>query len=106
VKIVSANGNVTLRGSVNTEAETVAIASKAKAIAGAGIVDNRLEVKTQSASAQRRKHGCHLVHRVVAIIPQERRCYGLRDVMDSFPIGRFTVGRIGSIAVTSAWTGA
>jgi hyperosmotically inducible protein len=45
VKIVSANGNVTLRGPVNTEAEKVAIASKAQAIAGAGKVDNQLEVK-------------------------------------------------------------
>jgi len=47
VKIVSANGNVTLRGPVNSEAEKVAIASKAKAIAGAGNVDNQLEVKGQ-----------------------------------------------------------
>jgi hyperosmotically inducible periplasmic protein len=47
VKIVSANGNVTLRGPVNTEAEKIAIASKAKSIAGAGNVDNQLEVKTQ-----------------------------------------------------------
>jgi len=47
VKIVTANGNVTLRGPVNTEAEKVAIASKAKAIAGAGNVDNQLEVKGQ-----------------------------------------------------------
>jgi osmotically-inducible protein OsmY len=47
VKIVTANGNVTLRGPVNTEAEKVAIASKAKTIAGAGNVDNQLEVKTQ-----------------------------------------------------------
>jgi len=47
VKIVSANGNVTLRGPVNTEAEKVAIASKAQAIAGAGKVDNQLEVKNQ-----------------------------------------------------------
>ena len=47
VKIVSANGNVTLRGPVNTEAEKIAIARKAKAIAGAGNVDNQLEVKGQ-----------------------------------------------------------
>jgi hyperosmotically inducible periplasmic protein len=47
VKIVSANGNVTLRGPVNSEAEKVAIASKAKALAGAGNVDNQLEVKGQ-----------------------------------------------------------
>jgi hyperosmotically inducible periplasmic protein len=47
VKIVTANGNVILRGPVNTEAEKLAIASKANAIAGAGNVDNQLEVKTQ-----------------------------------------------------------
>ncbi len=47
VKIVTANGNVTLRGPVNSQAEKVAIASKAKAIAGAGNVDNQLEVKRQ-----------------------------------------------------------
>jgi hyperosmotically inducible periplasmic protein len=47
VKIVTANGNVTLRGPVNSEAEKVAIASKAKAIAGAGNVDNQIEVKGQ-----------------------------------------------------------
>ena len=47
VKIVTANGNVTLRGPVNSEAEKVAIARKAKAIAGAGNVDNQLEVKGQ-----------------------------------------------------------
>ena len=47
VKIVTANGNVTLRGPVNSEAEKVAIARKAKAIAGAGNVDNQLEVKRQ-----------------------------------------------------------
>ncbi len=47
VKIVTANGNVTLRGPVNSQAEKVAIASKAKAIAGAGKVDNQLEVKRQ-----------------------------------------------------------
>lgn len=47
VKIITANGNVTLRGPVNSEAEKVAIASKAKAIAGAGNVDNQLEVKGQ-----------------------------------------------------------
>ena len=47
VKIVTANGNVTLRGPVNSEAEKVAIARKAKAIAGARNVDNQLEVKGQ-----------------------------------------------------------
>jgi hyperosmotically inducible protein len=45
VKIVSANGRVTLRGPVNTEKEKIAIAGKARAIAGRGNVDNQLEVK-------------------------------------------------------------
>jgi len=47
VKIVAANGAVTLRGPVNTEQEKVAIASKAHAIAGPNKVDNQLEVKNQ-----------------------------------------------------------
>jgi hyperosmotically inducible periplasmic protein len=47
VKIVSANGSVTLRGPVKTEEEKTAIASKAHAIAGAGKVDDQLEVKGQ-----------------------------------------------------------
>jgi hyperosmotically inducible periplasmic protein len=47
VKIVTANGAVTLRGPVNTEQEKVAIASKAQAIAGPNKVDNQLEVKNQ-----------------------------------------------------------
>lgn len=47
VKIVSANGSVTLRGPVKTEEEKTAIASKAQTIAGADKVDNQLEVKGQ-----------------------------------------------------------
>jgi hyperosmotically inducible periplasmic protein len=47
VKIVTANGNVTLRGPVKTEEERTAIASKAQEIAGADKVDNQLEVKGQ-----------------------------------------------------------
>ncbi len=47
VKIVSAKGKVTLRGPVNTEKEKIAIAGKARAIAGRDNVDNQLEVKTQ-----------------------------------------------------------
>jgi hyperosmotically inducible periplasmic protein len=47
VKIVTANGNVTLRGPVETEDEKNDIASKAQAIAGADKVDNQLEVKGQ-----------------------------------------------------------
>jgi osmotically-inducible protein OsmY len=45
VKIISANGAVTLRGPVKTEQEKTIIASKAEAIAGADKVDNQLEVK-------------------------------------------------------------
>jgi hyperosmotically inducible protein len=47
VKIISANGNVILRGPVKTELEKTTIASKAQAIAGANKVDNQLEVKSQ-----------------------------------------------------------
>ena len=47
VKIISANGSVTLRGPVKTEQEKTVIASKAQAIAGADKVDNQLEVKGQ-----------------------------------------------------------
>ena len=47
VKIVSANGSVTLRGPVKTVEERTAVASKAQAIAGAGNVNNQLEVKKQ-----------------------------------------------------------
>ena len=48
VKIVSANGSVTLRGPVKTEEEKTAVASKAQAIAGAGNVNNQLEVKAEN----------------------------------------------------------
>jgi hyperosmotically inducible periplasmic protein len=48
VKIVSANGSVTLRGPVKTEEEKAAVASKAQAIAGAGNVNNQLEVKAEN----------------------------------------------------------
>ena len=47
VKIISANGNVTLRGPVETEAEKDSIVSKAQTIAGADRVNNELEVKNQ-----------------------------------------------------------
>jgi hyperosmotically inducible periplasmic protein len=47
VKIVSANGSVTLRGPVKTEEERTAVASKAQAVAGAGNVNNQLEAKKQ-----------------------------------------------------------
>ena len=45
VKIISTNGAVMVRGPVKTEEEKTAIANKAQAIAGAGKVDNQLEVK-------------------------------------------------------------
>jgi osmotically-inducible protein OsmY len=45
VKIISANGSVTLRGPVNSEQERTAIGKKAQAIAGPDKVDNQLEVK-------------------------------------------------------------
>jgi hyperosmotically inducible periplasmic protein len=48
VKIVSANGSLTLRGPMRTEEEKTAIASKAQAIAGAGKVDDQLEGKASS----------------------------------------------------------
>ena len=47
VKIVTANGAVTLRGPVNSEQEKVVIGKKAQAIAGASNVNNELEVKNQ-----------------------------------------------------------
>ena|SRR5579862_9319897 len=47
VKIITANGKVILRGPVKTEEEKTAIAGKAQAIAGAGNVDNQLEVKSE-----------------------------------------------------------
>lgn len=46
VKIVTANGMVTLRGPVNSQAEKDAIETKAKGVAGVSSVDNQLEVKS------------------------------------------------------------
>ena len=46
VKIVSANGGVTLRGPVKTQKEKSRVAAKAKAIAGVDNVDDQLEVKS------------------------------------------------------------
>jgi hyperosmotically inducible periplasmic protein len=45
VKIITANGAVTLRGPVNSEQEKTVIGKKAEAIAGSDKVDNELEVK-------------------------------------------------------------
>jgi len=47
VKIMSAHGDVTLRGPVATEREKTLVASKAQAIAGVDKVDNQLDVKRQ-----------------------------------------------------------
>jgi hyperosmotically inducible periplasmic protein len=44
VKIISVNGEVTLRGPVKSDQEKTAIASKAQALAGTDKVDNQLEV--------------------------------------------------------------
>lgn len=45
VKIITANGKVTLRGPVKTEAEKTGIVAIAKSVAGEGNVDDQLEVK-------------------------------------------------------------
>ena len=45
VKIITANGVVTLRGPVNTAAEKAKIGELAKKNAGKAKVDNQLEVK-------------------------------------------------------------
>ncbi len=45
VKIITADGKVTLRGPVNTAAEKTKIAEMAKKEAGKATIDNQLEVK-------------------------------------------------------------
>jgi osmotically-inducible protein OsmY len=50
VKIITANGTVTLRGVVKTEQEKNDIAAKAKQVAGVTQVNNQLEVKNQSSN--------------------------------------------------------
>ena len=45
VKIITVGGKVTLRGPVKSDAERAAIEAAAKSVAGAGQVDNQLEVK-------------------------------------------------------------
>src|SRR5581483_5425318 len=45
VKIVSANGDVTLRGPVKTETEKSTVMAKAQAVAGVDRVNDQLEVK-------------------------------------------------------------
>ena len=46
VKIITANGTVTLRGPVNNDAEKTKIAELAQTAAGNAKIDNQLEVKT------------------------------------------------------------
>ena len=46
VKIITANGTVTLRGPVKSDAEKAKIAELAQAAAGDAKIDNQLEVKT------------------------------------------------------------
>jgi hyperosmotically inducible protein len=50
IKIITIDGNVTLRGPVNTAAEKAQIAEIAARVAPASKVDNQLEVKTQNSS--------------------------------------------------------
>ena len=45
VKIITVGGKVTLRGPVKSDAERAAIETAAKSVAGAGQVDNQIEVK-------------------------------------------------------------
>jgi len=45
IKIITMNGKVTLRGPVNTAQERATIEAAARKVAGAGKVDNQLEVK-------------------------------------------------------------
>ena len=45
IKIITANGKVTLRGPVKSEAEKMGIAAIAKNVAGEGNVEDQLEVK-------------------------------------------------------------
>jgi osmotically-inducible protein OsmY len=48
VKIITANGMVTLRGPVNNDAEKTKIAELAQSAAGNAKIDNQLEVKTSN----------------------------------------------------------
>jgi hyperosmotically inducible periplasmic protein len=48
VKIITANGTVTLRGPVNNDAEKAKIAELAQSAAGGAKIDNQLEVKTSN----------------------------------------------------------
>jgi hyperosmotically inducible protein len=52
VKIITLNGKVTLRGSVNSARERTTIEAAAKKASGVTSVDNQLEVKTQSSGGR------------------------------------------------------
>jgi hyperosmotically inducible protein len=52
VKIVTANGKVTLRGPVKSSDEKEQIASAAKEVAGVASVDNQLEVKESNEAKE------------------------------------------------------
>ena len=47
VKIIARNGNITLKGPVDSQQEKETIGTKAGEIAGKNKVDNRLEVKSK-----------------------------------------------------------
>jgi osmotically-inducible protein OsmY len=46
VKIITVDGKVTLRGPVKNDQEAKAVADAAQSVAGAGVINNQLEVKT------------------------------------------------------------
>lgn len=50
IKIITMNGVVTLRGTVNSEREKTEIGRKTKSMSGVRTVDNQLEVKTISST--------------------------------------------------------
>ena len=55
IKIITLNGQVTLRGPVNSDAERAQIASLVQGAAGAASVDNQLEVKQTTQTTDERK---------------------------------------------------
>jgi osmotically-inducible protein OsmY len=52
VKIITANGTVTLRGPVKNDAEKTKIAELAQSAAGSAKIDNQLEVKTSKSTKE------------------------------------------------------
>jgi len=55
IKIITADGKVTLRGPVKTEAERNLVAAIAQQAAGSGSIDNQLEVKQTTETTEERK---------------------------------------------------